>query len=106
VWHGNGSAYADLIQDKLWLPTELELFGFQSKSDTTYETAADQARLEYYITDWRKYNLLNYSDAYWLASPSYIDADCFCFVRNIYSGEAYYNSASSSYGCVPAFCVK
>ncbi|MDR3247283.1 MAG: DUF6273 domain-containing protein [Treponema sp.] len=80
---GNDDATAaDLIEDKLWLPTEWEMFGSNTYLDTTHETAANQARLEYYTTDTRriKYNVSNSANWYFLASPDSGSADNFCNV--------------------------
>jgi hypothetical protein len=91
------------ISDLLWLPTEWELFGGNTKSVPADETAANQARLEYYASDEarRKY-LADRYEKYWGASPATGDG-MFCAVE--YTGSAIGHSASGAVGCAPAFCV-
>jgi hypothetical protein len=69
---GDGAAAADALTDLLWLPTERELFGENSLSNKTWETAANQARFEYYKGDTqrKKYNAHNNTMWWWEASPS------------------------------------
>jgi hypothetical protein len=105
----NGSSTAataaDLVEDKLWLPTERELFGNRTNSNATYETEANQARLEYYTTAYtlQKYTTSNATGNYFTASPAY--EGYFCTVSDY--GLASTGSASSvlTY-CAPAFCIK
>jgi hypothetical protein len=98
------------IYDKVWLPTERELFGSRTYSSTTYETEANQARLEYYTSDALriKYNESNIAEWYWLASPysnRYADSLYhFCGASSL--GLADYDLASTRSGVAPAFCVK
>jgi hypothetical protein len=104
---GKGATGADTITDKLWLPTEREMFGVRTYSVAAYETAANQARLEYYTDDYKrkKYSGGNSEYSYWGASPYAADVSSFCVVG--YSGNAYsYCGAGSAGGCAPAFCVR
>ncbi|MDR0526340.1 MAG: InlB B-repeat-containing protein, partial [Spirochaetaceae bacterium] len=39
------------IEDKLWLPTEWEMFGANTHSNSNYENSANQGRLGYYAND-------------------------------------------------------
>jgi hypothetical protein len=103
---GSGATGADLIQDQLWLPTERELFGIKTHS-TVYETAANQARLEYYTISSRRikhavYNVSMFAYTYWAASPS--GANHFCCVNSL--GNTLAMSAGVGNGVAPAFCVK
>jgi hypothetical protein len=123
-WNGAATQY---IEDKLWLPTEWEMFGAQHATigSTKSETAANQGRLEYYANGSLgncskrvKYNVngadttngrANSNDAgwygYWLASPSVYSAAYFSLVY--YSGgDSNYYTASYALGFAPAFCVK
>jgi hypothetical protein len=103
---GQGASAADPLADWLWLPTEWELFGKNVLSNATWETAANQARLEYYEGDGRrrKYNATG-AVWWWEASPSAGSAAYFCL--SYYAvGYAYKNNASSVGGCAPAFCVR
>ncbi|MDR3114829.1 MAG: CsgG/HfaB family protein, partial [Treponema sp.] len=78
VANGGGRATAaDALKDWLWLPTEWELFGENRVSNGTWETAATQARLEYYEGDSRrtKYGADGKQWLWWEASPSvYVSA--------------------------------
>jgi hypothetical protein len=92
---------ADLIQDKLWLPTEREMRGSPAYSNAI-ESAENQARLEYYTT-WIKYNKFDsYSIPYWLASPRSGSALYFCYCYNVPG----FGDADLINGVAPAFCVK
>jgi hypothetical protein len=104
---GSGGDAAQEIEDALWLPTVWEMFGTnESYSSATYETAANQARLEYYIDNTKriKYDSANSDKQYWLASPRASSSLIFALVY--YGGSAYYHTASAVYGCAPAFCVR
>jgi hypothetical protein len=100
---GTGADGEDTITDALWLPTRWEMFGI---SGSVYETAANQARLEYYTSDALriKYNTSNAAASYWLASPYTSSATEFC---NVYT-DGYWavDGAPTTLGCAPAFCVK
>jgi hypothetical protein len=108
--NGGGSGTttgADLIEDKLWLPTEREMFGERQWSHTTYETNANQARLEYYGDNASRIKYRG-SDAYQiqfrLASPSSSSTTGFTSVS--LTGNALTGSASLGMTIVPAFCVR
>jgi hypothetical protein len=102
---GSGADGADLIEDKLWLPTEWELFGSKYYSNDTYETAANQARLAYYDSDVKriKYDSSNTIKFYWEASP--YPGSAALFARVYTNGVSTGGTASSVGGCAPAFCV-
>jgi hypothetical protein len=112
---GQGATAADPLADRLWLPTERELFEngksvydgttYGPYSVTAYETAANQARLEYYANNTRrvKYNAKG-AMWWWEASPYAGSAAYFCYV--LYYGFAYISYASAVGGCAPAFCVR
>jgi hypothetical protein len=122
VWHGTGSTYADLIQDKLWLPTVREMVqkdplgivgGNDIVSNDTYETEANQAFFEYYtsiVSSRAKYRVviltvpLVVNGGYWLASPHSASATNFCCILG--GGSSNYDVASGISGVAPAFCVK
>jgi hypothetical protein len=95
-----------MIADKIWLPTEYEMFGSQSYANTQAEAASDQGRLEYYDGNDRriKYSRTDGSArVYWEASPRTGYTHYFCRVYT--SGAAYTNGSCSVYGVAPAFCV-
>ncbi|MDR1929051.1 MAG: DUF6273 domain-containing protein, partial [Treponema sp.] len=104
---GSTASGADIIADKLWLPTEFEIGnGVQTYSSMAWETPANQAYLEYYTNDSRriKYNTGNTAAGYWRASPKANDAVNFCVVDT--NGTPNNAPANSAYGVAPAFCVK
>jgi hypothetical protein len=106
-WHSESEGDTQMIQDKLWLPTVWEMFGDnQGRANDTYETAANQARLEYYTSDqsrtkWHTKN--NSSMRYWLASPVSSSDNLFCNVLPNGAASIYY--AGSVGGCAPAFPI-
>jgi hypothetical protein len=107
------NAAAEEIQDLVWLPTMREMTGDNNGgSNGTYETQANQARLEYYDTaEKRKKGLLWdtawTNNCYWTASPSTgrYGTNWFCFIY-AGNGNASDCSAAITFGVVPAFCVK
>jgi hypothetical protein len=109
------------IEDKLWLPTEREMFGNGLYSNSSAETAANQARLDYYYNGGTgaysrrvKYSSGSFNSSgavtsngesayYWQASP-YNSGPYFCGVHE-HGHSGHYGNASGAWGCVPAFCV-
>jgi hypothetical protein len=95
------------IADKLWLPTEREMFGYRTYSNADYETLDNQASFaDFYNGNDTliKYNAYNEAEWYWLASPESYSTYLFCTVTN--SGAAYANNANDARGVAPAFCVR
>jgi hypothetical protein len=92
-------------EDKLWLPTIWEMLGEQDRSENC-ETAANQARLEYYSTSDVRIKYKEYSNTavYWLASPSRETVNHFCLVTH--AGTTHISGADENFGVAPAFCVK
>ncbi|MDR0758579.1 MAG: DUF6273 domain-containing protein, partial [Treponema sp.] len=86
------------VQDLLWLPTEWEILGGRSNSESNYETAANQAWLEYYTTNTKRQK----GGTYWLGSPASGDSN-FCATVN--NGSLTTSSASTVQGVIPAFCI-
>jgi hypothetical protein len=95
----------DLIQDKLVLPTEQEMLGANTNSNSTAEDAANQGRLEYYDSSTKriKRDRSGAARTYWLASPRSGGAASFCSVNP--NGIATYYSAYDVRGFAPAFCI-
>ncbi|MDR2864878.1 MAG: Ig-like domain-containing protein [Spirochaetaceae bacterium] len=103
---GNGATSASLIEDKIWLPTEREIFRGRKYSVEAYETEINQTWLEYYISDDRrkKPSAFNGGGVYWLASPYYDNPPYFfCAVNR---GVPDFPTAPVAAGVAPAFCVK
>jgi hypothetical protein len=114
---GGEGTTPELIEDKIWLPTEWEMAGTGEYSDPVCETEENQARLEYYTNNSEednsksraKYNASSIRTNYWLATPSKSNTDAFC---EIYYYPTSGNSpnaatgANSMGGVAPAFCVK
>jgi hypothetical protein len=123
VANGGSDAYSDLpdatdtdaMTDFLWLPTEREMFGDSySKnyeynpdyySSATYETAENQARLEYYDGNDRRKK--SGAEWYWESSPESIPnpggSAAFC---TVYNGITLSSRAALVGGVAPAFCVQ
>jgi hypothetical protein len=89
----------------LWFPTEWEIYG-RRWSSTTYETAANQARLGYYTShEYRvKYRANGTVWHWWEASPYSGSTGAFWAVNT--SGTAHLSLGINAYGFAPAFCVK
>jgi hypothetical protein len=106
VWQGYGKTDNDAIVDAIWLPTEREIFNANSSSNSSYETAGNQAYLEYYdSTEKRKkYLASNISKWYWLASPYYNSAQLFACISGGVAGGYY--ADDETFGVAPAFCIK
>jgi hypothetical protein len=95
----------DLIEDKLFLPTEYEMHGAHTYSNSTAEAAADQGRWEYYDSNTKriKYRKDNTAVWYWCASPYSGSVGYFCCVDG--TGAASTNYSNANGGFAPAFCV-
>jgi fibronectin type 3 domain-containing protein len=113
---------ADEIMDKVWLPTEREMFG-ASGIDWTgmysgiigFETQENQARFEYYndfasdmVARRTKYTSGGGDYQYWEASPGIstaaLSTGSFCVILGY--GYAGGSNPGTEVGVAPAFCVK
>jgi hypothetical protein len=96
---------ADTITDKLFIPTEHELFGAHTYSNNQAEAATGQGRLSYYSDNASriKYNKDNAARYHWEASPYSGSSYYFCLVNT--DGSASYGIAGYVLGVAPAFCV-
>jgi hypothetical protein len=107
------------IEDKLWLPTEREMFGRRDYSNNSAETDGNQGRFDYYYNgDTNNFarrvkyssgglnssgvptDSYGYGKWYWEASSYSAVSSSFCNVDT--NGSTYCDSAG---GCAPAFCV-
>jgi hypothetical protein len=97
----------DTITDKLFLPTEYELFGAHTYSNSSAEAATNQGRLSYYADDASriKYNKDNADRVYWEASPRTGNSAGFCHGHTSGAAASYNAAAPLAYGFAPAFCV-
>ena len=101
---GNKVNTITISNDKVWIPTEKEVFG-----SITYSGSAESAvNINYPIfTDnssrVRTQGSNGAAVAVWLASPYISNATAFCYVTT--SGAPSYASASNSYGVLPCFRI-
>jgi hypothetical protein len=103
VSSGTNGAGAAQLTDKLWLPTEREMFQ-GSKNSANGETAANQAWLEYYIDGSKRQKYFDGEFmSYWLGSAFSVGPTWLCIVDS--SGNTDTNSAIGVSGVAPAFCV-
>jgi hypothetical protein len=105
---GERATAADALADWLWLPTERDVWevsGDSWDSERIWETAANQARLEYYEGP-LQLKLKHAADNrlwWWAASPYSGSADNFCYVGVL---DTLGTDASTAGGIAPAFCVR
>jgi uncharacterized repeat protein (TIGR02543 family) len=97
---GNVASGTHTITDKLWLPTEREMTGSNTFSNSTHETDTNQGHFAYYDNDSKRKK----SNRYFMASPEYGLVSSFCGI--IASGGLSSYNASAVLGCAPAFAVK
>ena len=96
---GNQSSSIQTTNDKLFLLSEIEIFG-----STTYSFAGEGKQYDYYKAGNSKVNNLSGSAyIWWERSPRSGNTNYFCYVDN--NGTADYNIASSSIGVSFGFCI-
>ena len=96
---GNNSSGLETTSDKLFLLSEIEVFGA-----TQYSYAGEGKQYEYYTAGNSTIKKVNGSANYWWErSPFSGDTDSFCSVHN--NGNANTSSASYSCGVSFGFCV-
>lgn len=95
---GNQSSSIQTTNDKLFLLSEIEIFG-----STTYSFAGEGKQYDYYKAGNSEVkNLSGSAYAWWGRSPGSSTSTAFCFVDS--GGNAYANSASFSIGVAFGFC--
>jgi hypothetical protein len=96
---------ANTITDKLFLPTEYEMFGTNGFSNSIAEVGTTQGRFTYYDSNDKriKYNKDDSPRPYWEASPYSGSTGAFCCVSA--SGGYDHIIASSVCGLAPVLCV-
>ena len=96
---GNSSSDLETTSDKLFLLSEIEVFGA-----TQYSYAGEGKQYEYYTAGNSTIKKVNgFANHWWERSPHSGDAYYFCGVRN--NGSANSNNASDSRGVSFGFCV-
>lgn len=95
---GNQSSSIQTTNDKLFLLSEIEIFG-----STTYSFAGEGKQYDYYKAGNSKVkNLSGSAVSWWERSPYSSNTAGFCYVNR--SGNANWNYASGSYGVAFGFC--
>lgn len=95
---GNQSSSIQTTNDKLFLLSEIEIFG-----STTYSFAGEGTQYDYYQAGNSKVKNRSGSAYYWWErSPRSSNSTSFCHVYS--NGNANANSANASYGVAFAFC--
>ena len=95
---GNQSSSIQTTNDKLFLLSEIEIFG-----STTYSFAGEGKQYAYYQAGNSKVkNLSGSADCWWERSPYSSNSTYFCYVSS--SGSAIADSASGSDGVAFGFC--
>lgn len=95
---GNKSSTINTTADKLFLLSEVEIFG-----STSYSAAGEGAQYDYYKAGNSKVKKRNGSAAYWWErSPYASNYTRFCMVHR--NGDVSYDRASIAYGVAFGFC--
>ena len=95
---GSKSATINTTADKLFLLSEIEIFG-----SVSYSKSGEGSQYDYYKAGNSKVkNFSGSANIWWERSPSGSDSAFFCRVNS--NGNAYFNNASSSYGVAFGFC--
>ena len=96
---GNQTTTINTTSDKLFLLSEIEIFGTRS-----YSVAGEGSQYEWYKAGNSKIKYRSGSAVdWWERSPHSSSATYFCYVNS--AGNAVNNNASNSYGVFFGFCV-
>lgn len=96
---GNQSANINTTSDKLFLLSEVEIFG-----STTYSKSGEGSQYAYYKAGNSKVKKVNGAASdWWERSPHGGGSTIFCYVSS--NGNATYDGASNSYGVAFGFCI-
>ena len=96
---GNNTSTIETVSDKLFLLSEVEIFG-----STTYSFAGEGSQYEWYKAGNTKIKKVNGSAGTWWERSTYSgDTKYFCIVDS--NGDDNFNAASVSYGVSFGFCV-
>ena len=95
---GSQSSTINTTADKLFLLSEIEIFG-----SVSYSKSGEGTQYDYYKAGNSKVKKFNGSaDSWWARSPNGSDSTRFCRVDS--DGNAYYNAASRAFGVAFGFC--
>lgn len=95
---GSQSSTINTTADKLFLLSEIEIFG-----STTYSKSGEGSQYAYYSAGNSKVkNLSGSANGWWERSPNGSKSAFFCYVNS--DGDAYYHLASNSFGVAFGFC--
>ena len=95
---GGASSTIETVSDKLFLLSEVEIFG-----STSYSAAGEGTQYDYYKAGNSKVKKQNGSAAdWWERSPYASNSTYFCLVNS--GGSAHCNRASNAYGVAFGFC--
>ena len=99
---GDGNSNLETTSDKLFLLSEIEVFG-----DTQHSYAGEGKQYEYYTAGNSTFKKVNgYVESWWERSPYVGDTTAFCYVYNRGTTSAASGTdASDSYGVSFGFCV-
>ena len=96
---GSQSTTINTTNDKVFLPSEIEIFG-----STTYSVSGEGTQYSYYKTSSNRIKQVNGSNSYWWErSPHSGSSTSFCRVYS--DGSASYNYAGDTYGLAPCLCI-
>lgn len=101
---GGSSSGTEITQDKIFLASEIEIFG-----SITYSVSGEGTQYQYYKNatanryKMPKWGSSNVSNIYWERSPRSDNTTYFCSVNT--NGNAYINNASYVYGVAPCLCI-
>ena len=95
---GSQSSTINTTADKLFLLSEIEIFG-----SVTYSKSGEGSQYAYYSAGNSKVkNFSGSASSWWERSPDGSNSNGFCIV--VRSGKAYIDGASNSYGVAFGFC--
>ena len=103
---GSGATQTLVSSDYIFLPTEPEVFGSNTYSSSTYESASILPQWDYFKTASnriKKAGTNGSAGSWWERSPQYNSTNFFCYVSN--SGSATSSFASSHNYLAPCGCI-
>ena len=100
---GNASSIINTTADKLFLLSEVEVFG-----TTDYSFTGEGSQYEYYSAGNSAKKIFGTNNRWWLRSPYKSDNGIYCYVNYNNKKDVpyypFYNAATSTYGVAFAFC--